>query len=167
MDSSLITSRFKPTNIKIFMHSFLSLTFSNKDGLKPPPCVINKWSGAFSTRRLKDPLAVPPPMQFCGQNAITRTITVSLIAYITGTRLMLVLAFRSKLSQNRKISYSGVLLGNLVFSWCYWRLWARVLMFNHLCAFWPEDCQCGSVGKSNLQSLKEKLRWLFPRISRW
>ena len=112
---SLNISRFKPKNIKIFIHTFLSLTFSNKDSLKPPPCVIAKWSGVFSTRRLKDPIAVPPLMQLCGKNAVTITITISLIAYIAGARLMLVLAFKSKLFQNKKISYGEFRFGNLLF----------------------------------------------------
>ena len=33
--------------------------------------------------------------------------------------------------------------------WCYWRLLARVLIFNRFTCFWPEGYQHGNLGKSH------------------
>ena len=64
VDSGSIPGWVKPKTIKIGIHSFPCLTFSNqRDCVKPPPCVVDRWAGGSLTRRPKGPFAVSWPRQ--------------------------------------------------------------------------------------------------------
>ena len=61
VDSGLIPGRVKTKDSKTWHSQLPCLTFSiERDSVKPPPCVVDRWAGGSLTRRPKVSFALFP-----------------------------------------------------------------------------------------------------------